>query len=96
MPAIGKLNSVCNNVEVLIFVIMQDNLLQSAETKDLPLEHTFPVPPMLCGSDMPSLVSAIYPDFLSSHTFPDPYFLECAILCPRNSEIDEINSHLIK
>ena len=47
---------------------------------------------MLCGPNLSDLIQTIYPNIQNADDFPDSYFLERAILSPRNVEVDEINS----
>ena len=70
-------------------------LLDVGHGKDLPLDHTFEIPQhMLCGPDVSHLISEIYPNIQRGTQGEDLYFLQCAILCPRNSEVNEINTKL--
>ena len=68
-------------------------LLDVGHGKDLPLDHTFSLPEhMVCGPETSDLIQQIYPDVEHGDALQDKYFLECAILCPWNVEVDEINS----
>ena len=65
--------------------------------KDLPLEHTFALPPhMVCGPEISDLIQEIYPGIRNAVPAQDKYFLERAILCPRNTEVNEINSAVLR
>ena len=68
--------------------------LQSmGEGKDLPLNHVFSLPQhMVCGPDIADLIHEIYPGIANAMPVQDAYFLERGILCPRNTEVNEINS----
>ena len=68
-------------------------LLDVGHGKDLPLDHTFVLPEhMICGPETSDLIQKIYPDVEHGDALQDKYFLEHAILCPRNVEVDEINT----
>jgi hypothetical protein len=41
------------------------------------------------------LIAEIYPDIGRGRDWADEFFLEWAILCPKNSEVDEINANLL-
>ena len=70
-------------------------LLDVGHGKDLPLDHTFEVPPhMICGPNVSDLILEIYPNIHMGMQLEDRFFLECGILCPRNAEVDEINAEL--
>ena len=72
-------------------------LLDVGHGKNLPLDHSFTVPQhMLCGPDVSDLIKEIYPNIATAGTLPDQYFLQRAILCPRNLEVDAINSLVFK
>ena len=61
--------------------------------KDLPLDHTFALPEhMICVPETSNLIQQIYPDPEHGDAFQDKHFLEHAILCPQNVEVDDINS----
>ena len=47
---------------------------------------------MICGLEVTDLTRAIYPNIENAQALTNQYFLERAILCPRNVEVDEINS----
>ena len=65
--------------------------------KDLPLDHSITHPQhMICGPAVSDIISAVYPDLQTREALPDTYYLERAILCPRNSEVDEINEEVLK
>jgi hypothetical protein len=51
---------------------------------------------MVCGPGIPALISATYPILQTREGMTDEYFLERAILCPRNSEVDEINQQVLQ
>ena len=51
---------------------------------------------MICGPAVSALISAVYPNLQTREAPPDKYYLERAILCPRNSEVDEINEEVLK
>jgi hypothetical protein len=71
-------------------------LLDVGHGKDLPLDHTMEIPAhMICGPDLSDLLSEIYPNIGLGAEWTDEKFLERAILCPRNSEVDEINAELL-
>ena len=64
--------------------------------KDLPLMHTFVVSPhMVSGPQIADLIQQIYPGFGNAVPTQDAYFLKRAILCPRNTEADEINAYIL-
>jgi hypothetical protein len=70
-------------------------LLNVGHGKDLPVDYILQIPQyMLCGPDLSHLISQIYPNIQMGAQFQDQYFLECAILCPRNSEVNEIYSKI--
>jgi hypothetical protein len=50
---------------------------------------------MICGPEVSDLIAEIYPDIGGDRDWADEFFLESAILCPRNSEVDEINAKLL-
>ena len=61
--------------------------------KDLSLDHTFALPEhMICGPETSDLIQNIYPDVEHGDALQHKYSFECAILCPRNVEVDEINT----
>jgi hypothetical protein len=65
--------------------------------KDLPLDHTFSIPPhMVCGPQISDMTREIYPGIRNAVPAQDQYFLERAILCPRNTEVNEINSEVLR
>jgi hypothetical protein len=65
--------------------------------KDMPLVYRFIVPQhMLCQPTVNDLVSTIYPSIHLVRQLTDQYFLEYAILCPQNSEVDEIKDILFE
>ena len=71
-------------------------LLDVGHGKDLPLDHTMEIPAhMICGPEVSDLIAEIYPDIGRGRDWPDDFFLERAILCPKNSEVDEINAKLL-
>ena len=71
-------------------------LLDVGHGKDLPLDHTMEIPAhMICGPEISDLIAEIYPDIGRGRDWPDDFFLERAILCPKNSEVDEINAKLL-
>ena len=49
---------------------------------------------MICGPEVSSLISVIYPTLQGGLEISDKCFLEHAILCCRNTEVDEINQVL--
>jgi len=51
---------------------------------------------MICGPEVSSLISVIYPTLQGGLEISDKFFLERAILCPRNTEVDEINQEVLK
>jgi hypothetical protein len=64
---------------------------------DLPLDHTLSIPPhMVCGPQISDLIWEIYPGICNAVPGQDQYFLEKAILCPRNTEVNEINSEVLR
>ena len=68
-------------------------LVNIGQGKNLPLDHSFTIPQhMICGPDLPSLLSATYPWLENGEPISDQFFLEHTILCPRNSEVNEINA----
>jgi hypothetical protein len=50
---------------------------------------------MICGPDLSDLLSEIYPNIGLGAEWRDSEFLERGILCPRNSQVDEINAQLL-
>ena len=49
---------------------------------------------MICGLEVTDLTRVIYPNIENGQALTNQYFLERAILCPRNVEVDEINSFM--
>ena len=47
---------------------------------------------MICGLEVSDLTRAIYPNIENGQALTNQYFLKHAIFCPRNVEVDEINS----
>ena len=47
---------------------------------------------MICGLEVTDLTRAIYPNIENGQALTNQHFQEHAILCPRNVEVDEINS----
>ena len=51
--------------------------------KDLPLDHSLTPPQhMICGPEVSSIISVIYPTLQGGLEISDKFFLGCAILCP--------------
>ena len=72
-------------------------LTDVAYGKDLPLDESITLPQhMICGLAVSEIISAVYPNLQTREALPDKYYLERAILCPRNSEVDEINEEVLK
>jgi hypothetical protein len=75
-------------------------LLDVGHGRNLPLDHTMDIPQhMICGPDISDLINNIYPYIdrdQNQSEWEDDSFLERAILCPRNSEVDAINSELLQ
>jgi hypothetical protein len=46
------------------------------------------------GDKMKTLVSEVYPDFLVNYQNPE-YLASCAIVCPNNQTVDEINEFIV-
>ncbi|KAJ1280881.1 hypothetical protein BS78_04G266000 [Paspalum vaginatum] len=46
------------------------------------------------GDKICTLVSEVYPDFLMNYNNP-VYLASCAIVCPNNATVDEINSYIV-
>jgi hypothetical protein len=70
-------------------------LLDIGHGKDLPLDHTFKVPAhMICGPDASNLISEIYPNIQIGSQLTDDFFLHRGILCPRNLEVNAINTEV--
>jgi DNA helicase Pif1, 2B domain len=64
--------------------------------KDLPLDHSFSIPPpMVCRPQVSDLIQEIYPGIHNAVPAQDQYFFEWAILCPRNTEVNEINCEVL-
>jgi hypothetical protein len=51
---------------------------------------------MVCGPGIADLIQEIYPGIGNPVLAQDEYFLKRAILCPRNTEINEINSMVLR
>ena len=47
---------------------------------------------MICGLELTDFIRAIYPNIENGQALTNQYFLEHVIICPRNVEVDEINS----
>jgi DNA helicase Pif1, 2B domain len=61
------------------------------------MTYTFALPPhMVCGPEISDLIQEIYPGMCNAVPAQDMYFLERAILCPRNTEVNEINSVVLR
>ena len=41
------------------------------------------------------IISAFYPNLQTREALPDKYYLDRAILCPRNSEVDKIDEEVL-
>ena len=48
------------------------------------------------GPEIADLIQQIYPGFGNAVPTQDDYFLKRAILCPRNTEVNEINALVLK
>ena len=67
------------------------------QVKDLPLDHSITLPQhMICGPHLTALISAIYANLHAGQALEDRYFLEGALLCLHNNEVDEINDEVFK
>ena len=65
--------------------------------RDLPLDHSIALPQhIICGPAVLDTISAVYPNLQTGEALLDKYYLEGTILCPRNSEVDEINEEVLK
>ena len=83
-----------NNPQSAMFA---EQLQDVSQRKDLPLNHTFVVPPhMVSGPEIADLIQQIYPGFGNADSTQNDYFLKRAILCPRNTEVNEINALVLK
>jgi hypothetical protein len=72
-------------------------LLDIGQGKNLSGDGSFTVPShMICGPEVSDLVQTIYPGIEQGLSLPDDYFLNRGILCPRNSDVDEINQAMIE
>ena len=49
---------------------------------------------MICGLEVTDFTRAIYSNIGNEQALANQYFLEHVILCPRNVEVDEINSFM--
>ena len=47
---------------------------------------------MICGLEVTDLTRAIYSNIENGEALTNQYFLECAMLCPKNVVVDGINS----
>ena len=59
---------------------------------NLPVNHSLTIPQhMICQPEVSSLISLTYPTLQHGLEMSDQFFLERTILCPRNTEVDDIN-----
>lgn len=72
-------------------------LLKVGHGVGLPIDHSLKLPQhMICGPTVSELISEIYPGIQRGEALQDKYLLERCILCPRNAEVDEINSIMVE
>jgi hypothetical protein len=72
-------------------------LCDVGQGNNLPLDNSLTLPQhMVCGPQISDLIATIYPNIGTGEALQDKYFLERAILCPRNMEVDEINAEVLK